>query len=255
MRASPPLANTSRPLAAARGTGVPSCSATPHPLTTRQCNRPTVRTSDRPFVASVRCFREIIALTPRAAGLIPLIFAYLEAIQCDPETWELMRTYMDFIQRRASGKLATAAKWMRHKVATHPAYKNDSIVPDEVAYDVVQACAAVAEGRQREPMLLGKQWIPPLRYDRLHVGYISVTCRLHVGYMSVTCRLHGIPPLRYAFVCRPRRDQLPPRSPRPTFQCHRPRGRTDDAYYVPLVHRTTFNQEERESLLQQYAAR
>jgi len=125
-------------------------------------------------------------------GLIPLTFAYLEAIQCDPETWEQMRNYMDFIRRRASGQLATAARWMRHKVATHPAYKNDSVVPEEVAFDVVWACAAVAEGRVREPMLLGSQWIPPLR--------------------------------------------------------------TDDAYYVPLK-QPTIHRDERETLLQSYAAR
>jgi len=127
-----------------------------------------------------------------AAGLIPLIFAYLEAIQCDPETWEQMRIYMELIRRRASGQLATAAKWMRQKVATHQAYKNDSIVPQEVAFDLVTACAAVAEGRRREPTLLGKQWIPPLR--------------------------------------------------------------TDDAYYVPL-RQPTIHREERETLLQSYAAR
>ncbi|KAL1504363.1 hypothetical protein AB1Y20_010769 [Prymnesium parvum] len=98
-------------------------------------------------------------------GLIPLIFAYLEAIQCDPETWQQMQTYMDFIRRRASGQLATAAKWMRRKVATHPSYQHDSVVPSDVAYDIVQACTAIAEGRAREPMVLGKQWIPPLRTD------------------------------------------------------------------------------------------
>ena len=94
---------------------------------------------------------------------MPLIFAYLEAIQCDPETWEQMRLYMDLIRRRASGQLVTAARWMREKVASHPLYKRDSVVPAEVAYDLVAACAAVAEGRLREPTLLGKNWIPPLR--------------------------------------------------------------------------------------------
>eukprot|EP00326_Haptolina_ericina_P022607 CAMPEP_0181199418 /NCGR_PEP_ID=MMETSP1096-20121128/17162_1 /TAXON_ID=156174 ORGANISM="Chrysochromulina ericina, Strain CCMP281" /NCGR_SAMPLE_ID=MMETSP1096 /ASSEMBLY_ACC=CAM_ASM_000453 /LENGTH=219 /DNA_ID=CAMNT_0023289591 /DNA_START=91 /DNA_END=751 /DNA_ORIENTATION=+ len=98
-------------------------------------------------------------------GLIPLIFAYLEAIQCDPETLELMRVYMDFIRRRASGQLMTAAQWMRHKVTSHPSYKHDSIVPGDVAFDLVQACVAVAEGRVRERLLLGKQWIKPLRTD------------------------------------------------------------------------------------------
>lgn len=117
----------------------------------------------------------------------------------------------------------TAAQWMRHLVLSHPAYKRDSIVADEVAFDLVkvsliavqrlevsdfeqlsahetalasraQACVAVAEGRRREPALLGKQWIKPLR--------------------------------------------------------------TDDAYYVPLKQPpTVIHRDERESPLQRYAAR
>jgi len=98
-------------------------------------------------------------------GLIPLIFAYLEAIECDPETLELMRSYMDLLRRRASGQLATAARWMRARVAAHPSYRGDSRVPDDVAYDLVKACADVAEGRLRASELLGEQPIPPLRTD------------------------------------------------------------------------------------------
>eukprot|EP00965_Chrysotila_dentata_P115936 3832490-Pleurochrysis_carterae.AAC.3 len=33
-------------------------------------------------------------------GLVPLIFAYLESIDCDGETLELMKVYFDFIRKR-----------------------------------------------------------------------------------------------------------------------------------------------------------
>ena len=90
-------------------------------------------------------------------GLLPLTYAYLEAIDCDPETKEVtphrptnpivararcasrlthpsvtlrprippphsqaMRVYLDFIRRRATGELQTGAEWMRTFVKAHP---------------------------------------------------------------------------------------------------------------------------------------
>lgn len=159
-------------------------------------------------------------------GLIPLIFAYLEAIQCDPETLELMRVYMDFIRRRASGQLMTAAQWMRHKVTSHPSYKHDSIVPGDVAFDLVQACVAVAEGRVRERLLLGK------------VGRAAIARPRHLDPHAPTPAdaERGMPPL-------PRQQWIKPL-------------RTDDAYYVPLKQPSTvIHREEREALLERYASR
>ena len=37
----------------------------------------------------------------------------------------------------------TTAAWLRHFVTTHPAYKNDSVVSDEIAYDLVVACQEI----------------------------------------------------------------------------------------------------------------
>lgn len=98
-------------------------------------------------------------------GLVPLIFTYLEEIECDPETLELMRSYMELIERRAAGELLTPATWMRDFVSTHPEYQQDSEVSESVAYDLLQACADIGEGRRQEPTLLGRQYIPPLRHD------------------------------------------------------------------------------------------
>ena len=36
-------------------------------------------------------------------GLVPLIFAYLDEIACDPETLALVSSYMELILRRAKG--------------------------------------------------------------------------------------------------------------------------------------------------------
>jgi glutamate--cysteine ligase catalytic subunit len=66
-------------------------------------------------------------------GLIPLILAYLDHINCDSVTRQRLIMYLDFIERRATGELVTPATWMRNFVRNHPAYKADSVVSDEIA--------------------------------------------------------------------------------------------------------------------------
>ena len=38
-------------------------------------------------------------------GLVPLIFAYLDEIRCDPETLDLVQHYMELLLRRARGEV------------------------------------------------------------------------------------------------------------------------------------------------------
>jgi len=96
-------------------------------------------------------------------GLVPMIYAYLDQINCEAETLELLRSYMELLLRRASGELLTAATWMREFVTSHPEYSHDSTISESVAHDLVQACADIGEGRRQEPTLLGKQFITQLR--------------------------------------------------------------------------------------------
>lgn len=66
-------------------------------------------------------------------GLIPLVFAYLDHIQCDYLTMERMTKYLDFIEKRATGKLLTPASWIRNFIRSHEDYKFDSVVTDSIA--------------------------------------------------------------------------------------------------------------------------
>jgi glutamate--cysteine ligase catalytic subunit len=66
-------------------------------------------------------------------GLIPLVFAYLDYINCDPITLKRVTEYLDFIERRATGELVTPATWIRNFVRSHADYKGDSVVTDEIA--------------------------------------------------------------------------------------------------------------------------
>lgn len=45
-----------------------------------------------------------------------------------------------------SGKLKTTARWIRDFVTSHPDYKQDSVVPDSVNYDLLMKCAQVTDG-------------------------------------------------------------------------------------------------------------
>ncbi|CAM9700318.1 unnamed protein product [Phaeothamnion confervicola] len=95
-------------------------------------------------------------------GLIPLVYAYLEHIGCDAETTARMHDYMELIRQRATGQLPTTASWMRAFVRAHPAYRGDSVVPEEVAHDLLEECRAIGEGRRQAPELLGDLVIRPI---------------------------------------------------------------------------------------------
>jgi glutamate--cysteine ligase catalytic subunit len=66
-------------------------------------------------------------------GLIPLVRAYLDHINCDSVTMKRLSSYLDFIEKRATGELVTPATWMRNFIRNHADYKDDSVVSDSIA--------------------------------------------------------------------------------------------------------------------------
>ncbi|CAI7662764.1 unnamed protein product [Penicillium bialowiezense] len=72
-------------------------------------------------------------------GLIPLVESYLNSVNVDVETRCFLASYLDLIRKRANGTLWTGARWMREFVAKHPSYKQDSVVSEEITYDLVKA--------------------------------------------------------------------------------------------------------------------
>mmetsp|Transcript_32456 Transcript_32456/g.36927 ORF Transcript_32456/g.36927 Transcript_32456/m.36927 type:complete len:142 (+) Transcript_32456:1-426(+) len=98
-------------------------------------------------------------------GLIPLVHAYLDYINCDSITRKRLNTYLDFIRKRAIGELVTPATWIRNYVRTHKAYNRDSVVTDEIAYDLVKACTDIGLGNMHVPELLGDVKIDPVKEE------------------------------------------------------------------------------------------
>ncbi|KAL7539988.1 hypothetical protein ACHAXR_010656, partial [Thalassiosira sp. AJA248-18] len=102
-------------------------------------------------------------------GLIPLVYAYLDHIQCDSVAMERMTKYFDFIEKRATGQLVTPATWIRNFVRSHEDYKFDSVVSDSIAYDLMVACKDIGEGKRSEPELLGGIEIKPISASDAYV--------------------------------------------------------------------------------------
>lgn len=87
-------------------------------------------------------------------GLLGVVNAYLNSLNVDVATKCDLRRYLDLIKWRARGetivllgrvmlmmigKLVTPASWIRNFIVTHPAYKHDSVVSDEINYDLAKA--------------------------------------------------------------------------------------------------------------------
>eukprot|EP01038_Epipyxis_sp_PR26KG_P007917 gene7917-10747_t len=110
-------------------------------------------------------------------GLIPLVYAYLEYIKCDNETFQRIDQYLIFIKRRSKGELLTPATWMRNFVQSHPSYKQDSIITPDIAHDLMVTCHGIGSGAIRCPDLLGDVVIESVRkeeaYSQLLRGRLS----------------------------------------------------------------------------------
>ncbi|KAF8348383.1 glutamate-cysteine ligase catalytic subunit [Amanita rubescens] len=82
-------------------------------------------------------------------GLIGLVHAYIDTLDVGIEEMAKIKQYLDVIRLRSKGELQTPATWIRDFVRSHPSYKFDSVVSQEINYDLLKA-----HGTRREPSLL-----------------------------------------------------------------------------------------------------
>lgn len=87
-------------------------------------------------------------------GLIPLVESYLNSMNVDVETRCDLARYLDLIRKRADGTYWTAARWIREFVRGHERYQCDSVVGEEITYDLVK----VVEGITRREGSNGVGW-------------------------------------------------------------------------------------------------
>lgn len=66
-------------------------------------------------------------------------------MEVDADTQCTLQQYLTLISRRAKGELMTAATWMREFVTTHPSYCKDSVLNEEINYDLLVRIGNLSE--------------------------------------------------------------------------------------------------------------
>ena len=95
------------------------------------------------------------APTSSNPGLLNLVRTYLDMIECDALTRRIVDAYLDLISSRATGELMTAAAWLRKFASVHPAYEHNSLLNQEIVFDMVEAVNQIVRGTLEVPQLLG----------------------------------------------------------------------------------------------------
>ncbi|CAG7734850.1 unnamed protein product [Allacma fusca] len=86
---------------------------------------------------SLMTVSEIINGKDDFPGLISLIQTYLNSMDVDADSQCTLQKYLCLISKRARGELDTAAKWLRDFATSHPGYKKDSVITEEINYDLM----------------------------------------------------------------------------------------------------------------------
>lgn len=91
-------------------------------------------------------------------GIMPIICHYVDSFDDGTNTELISRihTYLKFISDRASSKVKTTARFMRDYIDAHPKYNHDSVVRDDVAYDLLNLMNKIGTGEIACPELTGE---------------------------------------------------------------------------------------------------
>jgi glutamate--cysteine ligase catalytic subunit len=68
-----------------------------------------------------------------------LVYSFLETLDVSVAEMSEIKRYLDLVKQRSTGSLSTAATFIRDFVRAHPAYKHDSVVSQEINYDLMVA--------------------------------------------------------------------------------------------------------------------
>lgn len=91
-------------------------------------------------------------------GLLGLVELYLGTLDMNEDERCKIGSYLNLIKCRANGTLKTPATWIREFVRSHPAYKFDSVVNQEINYDLMVAVDEIERGVRRAPDLLPEDY-------------------------------------------------------------------------------------------------
>jgi glutamate--cysteine ligase catalytic subunit len=69
---------------------------------------------------------------------------------------------LNFLLRRAKGEIKTGARMIRDFVHSHPEYKNDSIITNKIAYDIISTIVNISNNPEYQEKLFGNKWMMKL---------------------------------------------------------------------------------------------
>ncbi|KAL0956322.1 hypothetical protein HGRIS_002474 [Hohenbuehelia grisea] len=87
-------------------------------------------------------------------GLLNLVISYLDTLDVPADELARIHKYLDLVRLRSTGQLQTPAVWMRNFIRSHPLYKQDSVVSEEISYDLLVAIDEIERGVRSAPELL-----------------------------------------------------------------------------------------------------
>lgn len=102
---------------------------------------------------------QIMNGTSEFRGLIPIVEDYVFGLigdTLDSLTSCKIKQFLKLIRLRAQGALMTPAAYIRSFVTRHPAYKHDSVVNEEINYDLLWRIHLISKGEIECPELLFK---------------------------------------------------------------------------------------------------
>ncbi|QRV94293.1 glutamate-cysteine ligase catalytic subunit [Ceratobasidium sp. AG-Ba] len=102
---------------------------------------------------------EIINGKDSFPGLLGVVNAYLDSLNVEFTAKLKLQRYLNLIKRRADGSLVTPATWIRNFIRSHPKYNFDSVVSQEVNYDLVNALDQIERGEREAPDLLPSYYV------------------------------------------------------------------------------------------------
>lgn len=97
---------------------------------------------------------ELFHGTEDLPGLLPLVHRYLDTQPLAAAQRAALNEYLDLVGARADGRLMTNAAYIRQFVRSHEAYRHDSVVSDEINYDLLSMLDAIERGEKEAPGLL-----------------------------------------------------------------------------------------------------
>ena len=98
-------------------------------------------------------------------GLLPLVHSYLDSLNMSETERQRLNRYLDLVAMRVDGRLMSTATYIRQFVQQHPAYRRDSVVSDEINYDLLCTLDRIERGECEVPDFM-PAWFAAYRRER-----------------------------------------------------------------------------------------